>query len=119
MALLLQSHQKYFGRPLLQAKGTRLAAQELFILDEVILCHNGAEDPCFIYANRAALNLFKRSWFEMVGLPSRLSASQQQRFDREKFLAQVKKKIGLRATEVNELIARENGSKFAAQNYGI
>ena len=92
VALLLQSHQKYFGRPLLQGKGTRLAAQELFTLDQVILCHNGAEDPCFIYANRAALNLFNRSWSEMVGLPSRLSASQQQRFDREKFLAQVKEK---------------------------
>jgi hypothetical protein len=92
VALILQTHQKFFGRPLIRAQGSRLAAQELFVLDQVVLCHNGADDPCFIYANRAALMLFKRSWDEMVGLPSRLSASQQQRLDRQKFLNQVKQK---------------------------
>lgn len=90
VSLILQSHQKLFGRPLIKAQGSRLAAQELFVLDQVVLCHNGAEDPSFIYANRAALCLFQRSWQEMVGMPSRLSASQQQRLDREKFLAQVR-----------------------------
>ena len=92
VSLILQSHQKLFGRPLIKAQGSRLAAQELFVLDQVVLCHNGAEDPSFIYANRAALCLFQRSWQEMVGMPSRLSASQQQRLDREKFLAQVREK---------------------------
>ena len=74
-ALLLDSHRRLFNRPLLRSKGIRLAAQELFVLDQVVLCHDGSDDPRFLYANRAALLLFGRSWDEMVGLPSRLSAA--------------------------------------------
>ena len=54
--LLLDSHRRLFDRPLLRSKGIRLAAQELFVLDQVVLCHDGSEDPCFLYANRAALH---------------------------------------------------------------
>ena len=72
-SLLLDSHQRLYGQPLLRAQGSRLAAQELFVLDRVVLCHDGAADPRFIYANRAALQLFKRNWQEMVGLPDRKS----------------------------------------------
>ena len=56
-ALLLESHQRLFQRPLVRSNGIRLAAQELFVLDQVVLCHDGSDDPRFLYANRAALQL--------------------------------------------------------------
>ena len=85
-ALLLESHQRLFQRPLVRSTGIRLAAQELFVLDQVVLCHDGSEDPRFLYANRAALQLFSRNWEQMVGMPSRLSASANQRLSRSEQL---------------------------------
>ena len=85
-ALLLESHQRLFQRPLVRSSGIRLAAQELFVLDQVVLCHDGSEVPRFLYANRAALQLFSRNWEQMVGMPSRLSASANQRLSRREQL---------------------------------
>ena len=85
-ALLLESHQRLFQRPLVRSTGIRLAAQELFVLDQVVLCHDGSEDPRFLHANRAALQLFSRNWEQMVGMPSRLSASANQRLSRREQL---------------------------------
>ena len=85
-ALLLESHQRLFQRPLVRSTGIRLAAQELFVLDQVVPCHDGSEDPRFLYANRAALQLFSRNWEQMVGMPSRLSASANQRLSRREQL---------------------------------
>ena len=85
-ALLLESHKRLFQRPLIRSQSIRLAAQELFVLDQVVLCHDGSEDPRFLYANRAALQLFSRNWEQMVGMPSRLSASANQRLSRREQL---------------------------------
>ena len=85
-ALLLESHQRLFQSPLVRSSGIRLAAQELFVLDQVVLCHDGSEDPRFLYANRAALQLFSRNCEQMVGMPSRLSASANQRLSRREQL---------------------------------
>ena len=90
-ALLLDSHQRLFQRPLVCSNGIRLAAQELFVLDQVVLCHDGSEDPRFLYANRAALQLFSRNWEQMVGMPSRLSASANQRLSRREQLELAKR----------------------------
>ncbi|NBQ22250.1 MAG: MEKHLA domain-containing protein [Synechococcaceae bacterium WB6_3B_236] len=94
-SLVLDSHQRLYGQPLLRAQGSRLAAQELFVLDRVVLCHDGSADPRFIYANRAALQLFKRSWPQMVGLPSRLSARQQHHLDRRQALEKARRQEAL------------------------
>lgn len=83
---LLRSHQQAFGRPLwagLEAgRDPRQAAQELFAAGAVVLAHDGAADPRFVYANRAALLLWRRRWPELVGLPSRLSAAADARPER-------------------------------------
>jgi hypothetical protein len=42
----------------------------------VVLAHNTAPDPRFIYANRTAQNCFEYSWDEFTALPSRLSVEQ-------------------------------------------
>lgn len=83
---LLRSHLEAFGRPLwagLEAgRDPRQAAQELFAAASVVLAHDGTADPRFVYANRAALILWRRTWPEMVGLPSRLSAAPDAREER-------------------------------------
>jgi hypothetical protein len=76
--LILCSHRRAYARPLLAEGGggrsARQAAQELFAAATVVLAHDGASDPRLIYANRAALTLWRRRWQEMVGMPSRLTA---------------------------------------------
>jgi hypothetical protein len=82
-SLLLRSHRRAFHRPLLAAErfdaSARLLAQELFACDTVVLAHDRGEDPRLIYANRAALRLWRRCWREMVGMPSRLTAEPAER----------------------------------------
>lgn len=94
-ALLLESHRRAFGRPLLAADrpggSRRLAAQELFAGGEVVLAHDGGRDPKLIYANSAALRLWRRPWGEMVGMPSRLTAEADARAAREQLLASARR----------------------------
>lgn len=68
--------------------GTPLAdAEELMDLPAVVLCHDTSVDPVFVYANRAAQRLWRRTWLEFMGLPSRLSAPPQERAARSRALA--------------------------------
>jgi len=57
-----------------------------------ILAHNADKDPHFIYANQYALTCFKYTEEEMLALPSRLSAGEQDREERQKLLDTVTKK---------------------------
>jgi hypothetical protein len=95
---ILRSHRQTFGRPLLAGVGPgrcpRQAAQELFAAAVVVLAHDGANPagdpgPRLVYANRAALWLWRRSWGEMVGMPSRLTAEPAERAGRARALASV------------------------------
>lgn len=83
---LLAGHRLAFGRPLLAGvdagHSPLQAAQELFVAATVVLAHDGAADPRLIYANRAALLLWRRPWNAMVGLPSRLTAEPAERQSR-------------------------------------
>jgi len=54
-----------------------------------VLAHNTAPDPHFIYANRRAQELFEYDWAEIVTLPSRLSAEEPARGERQRLLNQV------------------------------
>ncbi|CAK6702083.1 MEKHLA domain-containing protein [Synechococcus sp. CBW1107] len=93
VAWILASHQAAFGRPLIPAAANRrLAAQELFVAPVVVLAHDDpGEDPIgprLIYANAAALRLWRRPWATMVGLPSRLTAEPVARAERARALRQ-------------------------------
>lgn len=94
--LILQSHLKAFGKdhpaaliaPLAADASAHQLAQALFAAPTVVLAHDGApldqgEGPRLIYANRAALVLWKRAWSEMVGMPSRLTAEPSERHSRQ------------------------------------
>ena len=85
-----RSHQRAFGRGLLPghacADQIRTRAQSLFSASDPVLAHNGSEDPTLVYANAAALLLWRRDWNAMVGMPSRLTAPQQERAERAQAL---------------------------------
>lgn len=51
-----------------------------------ILAHNTEADPRFIYANSCALASFKYTADEILAVPSRLSASEQDRPERQRML---------------------------------
>ncbi|EJC72963.1 MEKHLA domain-containing protein [Rhizobium leguminosarum bv. trifolii WSM2012] len=52
----------------------------------VVLAHNTEPDPRFVYANCTAQKCFEYSWDEFITLPSRLSAEQPDRAERQRLL---------------------------------
>jgi hypothetical protein len=93
---LLAGHRQAFDRPLLAGVENGLsplqAAQELFVAATAVLAHDGGADPQLIYANRAALLLWRRPWNAMVGLPSRLTAEPAERHSRALALEQARRR---------------------------
>ncbi|MCP9834006.1 MULTISPECIES: MEKHLA domain-containing protein [unclassified Cyanobium] len=114
---LLAGHRQAFGRPLLagvDAGRTPLqAAQELFVAATVVLSHDGAADPRLIYANRAALLLWRRPWGAMVGLPSRLTAEPAERQRRALALEQARRKA---LSGYSGIRVDSGGRRFRIQN---
>jgi hypothetical protein len=97
---LLSSHEQAFARPLLAglaADATPLQlSQALFAAATVVLAHDGADPggdpgPRLIYANRAALQLWRRPWAGLVGMPSRLTAEPAERATRAQALHSVQR----------------------------
>ena len=90
--LMASSHQRLVGHPLLvrsRGETDEAFAGRLYTAQFALLSHDGRSEPCFDYANLVAQQLFERSWDEMVGMPSRLSAEAPERAERERFLARV------------------------------
>ena len=56
-----------------------------------LLAHDTSPDPVFVYANRTAQEHFEYSWAEFVGLPSRLSAGEEDRVARAAVLDAVRR----------------------------
>jgi hypothetical protein len=92
---ILRSHRKVYGRPLLAGltgdASTEQQAQALFSSAAPVLAHDGVDPggdpgPRLIYANRAALTLWRRGWAQMVGLPSQLTAEPHERPNRRQAL---------------------------------
>jgi hypothetical protein len=98
VACLLQSHRRAYGTPLLAGLPSDAIplqwSQALFAAATVVLAHDGADPggdpgPRLIYANRAAIQLWRRPWAELVGMPSRLTAEPAERAGRTRALASV------------------------------
>ncbi len=115
---LLLSHRLAFGVPLLRgldpAAEPRRAAQELFAAGQVVLAHDVAADPLLIYANRAALRLWRRRWAAMVGMPSRLTAEPCQRAERADALERARRRSALRGYGGIRIDSR--GRRFRIEN---
>lgn len=88
---MIASYARLLAEPLVPANvPTDEAAAWLYAsADFSLLAHDTSEDPRFIYVNRQAQRCFERSWDELVGMPSRLSAEAPNRAERAAMLAAV------------------------------
>lgn len=84
--LLAQSYKRLLGEDLVKDGSPEQMAEWLYEADYAVLSHDGADDPCFNYANKKAQELFEFNWDEFQGMPSRLSAEPDLREEREKML---------------------------------
>ena len=94
-AVLLQSHQRAFSRPLIASaqpgQPKRLLCQNLFACGFPVLAHGTEQDPSLSYANAAALQLWDSRWDGLSGMPSRLTAPDSERAERSSALGQAKR----------------------------
>jgi hypothetical protein len=85
--LIVESHARVVGRPLLPATSEPLVlAHALYEAPQVVLAHGIGPDPCFDYGNRPAQELFELTWSELLALPSRLSAETGDQAERQRLL---------------------------------
>ena len=83
-AVLTDSYRRRLGAALVPA-----GADAAWLYEQapfVVLAHDGAADPRFVYANRAAQACFGYARDELVGLPSRFSAEAPERAERQHLL---------------------------------
>ena len=97
---IVAGHAAGFGTALLAPVDPAHLAAELFALDTLVLAHDGADPdgdpgPRLIYANSAALGLWRRPWAEQIGLPSRLTAEPQERPGRARMLVNARQEHAL------------------------
>jgi len=87
--LLTGSYARLVGAPLVpKSKDAVWLYQEAPF---VVLAHDTAPDPSFIYANQAAQRCFGYSWQEFMALPSRRSAEPADQSARQALLEAVAK----------------------------
>ena len=91
--LLLQSFRTLTGRALIPgAFDSEQEARLLYIAPFFVASHDGGEDPILTYGNRTALDLFELPWEEFTKTPSRHTAEEPERGERERLLASVAEK---------------------------
>ncbi|VVB49090.1 MEKHLA domain-containing protein [Beijerinckiaceae bacterium RH AL1] len=88
LALIIDSHRRIVGRSLADARLSPDAQAQWLDTDAPfgLLAHDTQPDPCFIYANLAALSCFEYPDDELIGMPSRLTAEPPDRDERQRLL---------------------------------
>jgi hypothetical protein len=85
--LLLDNYQNFLGHELIERKGNpEEQAKALFFAPFAVASHGTEADPIYNYGNKVILDLWERSWDEMIKTPSRLSAEPILREERQKIL---------------------------------
>jgi len=90
IALIASSFERLLGRKLVEAGNDPVVA--LWNAGLAIVAHGTEPDPLFFFANRAALAAFETTVESFMGLPSRLSAEEPRRDERQALLEQVDRK---------------------------
>ena len=87
VSFLLSSYQRWTGSALIDSAFTRTQqADALYHAPFVVVSHNTLADPIFCYANITAQTLWNLTWEEFTQLPSRLSAQEEAREERQRLL---------------------------------
>ena len=85
--LLITSYEKATGRKLLDPEPPPgKEAEALFEAPFALLSHGTEPDPILQYGNRTALRLWEMDWDAFTSMPSRLTAEQAERDERERLL---------------------------------
>lgn len=112
---ILDSFAVRLGVELIVRSGnTETDAQTLFDLPAVVLSHDGDQDPHFVYANRAAADLWRMGVDELIGMPSRLSAPPEHQASRASMLKDAAG-FGVLRDYSGERIAKD-GTRFMIEN---
>jgi len=91
VTLLITSFRNVVGQELINAKSTD-AVYDIFNAPFVLLSHDTQKDPVFNFSNASGLSLFEYNWKEFTSTPSRYSAEQPNRAERERLLNRVNQK---------------------------
>jgi hypothetical protein len=92
---IVASHRALTGRALIATPadaGPATLAHALYHAPLVVLAHDAADDPVFIYANRSAQTRFELDWDAFLRLPSQNSAAPAARAERAALLARVRER---------------------------
>ena len=84
--------------------------RQVFEAGFALVSHDSSCDPIFNYANQTALDLFEMSWKEFTSLPSRISAEQVHREEREAMMNQVRTKEVI--SNYQGVRISKNGNRF-------
>ena len=116
--LLLKSYKNSYGKHLILPSNNFSTQEnhafELYNLQNPVMAHNNAQEPCLSYANSAALELWKMSWSEMIGMPSSITTPKNEQSERSKALSQATKNHaienyqGIRVNSQGELFMINN-----------
>ncbi|MEO7383479.1 MAG: MEKHLA domain-containing protein [Novosphingobium sp.] len=87
IARIAECHRRLTGRELVRPDADLALA--LWQAPQVIVAHGTEADPLFFFANRAALDRFDTSLEAFLGSPSRFSAEEPLREERERLLERV------------------------------
>lgn len=91
--LLVVSFATVTGAPMVpDSVADTEAAHWLYHAPFCLLAQDAAADPRFVYANLTAQRCFEYGWEEFTGLPSRLSAEEGNREQRQAFMETVLKR---------------------------
>ena len=88
--LLLNSYEKWLGRPLIPRLASEPDARQLFLSTFVVVAHGTEQDPLLNYGNQAALELWEMPLSELLGTPSRKTAEPVHRSERMELLRRTK-----------------------------
>lgn len=90
VAGLLESYRKLTGRDLIAPSDDPVeTARRVFEAPFFVASHDGGSDPVLTYGNRCALELFEMEWEDFVGTPSRFTAEEPNREERQRLLTAV------------------------------
>ena len=87
IALIAESYRQLLGKPLVNGSSEVVSA--LWNSPLAIVAHGTEADPRFFFASRAALTAFKAEVSQFIGMPSRLSAEEPLRGERQALLNRV------------------------------
>ena len=89
--LFKYSYEKYCKLPFpIEADQHSLCHAVYHSSQYVVLAHNTLSDPTFTFANMKAQELWKLSWEQFIGIPSRLSAKPDKVEKREALLQEAR-----------------------------